>query len=481
MEPQRFGRYEILQELGRGGMATVYLAFDPAFGRQVAVKVLPAQFTHDPKFRARFLREAKVIATLENPYIVPVYDYGEEGDHPFIVMRYMPGGTLYDRIAAGPMKLAESYPIVRRMAQALDEAHKHNIVHRDLKPSNVLFDVRNEAFLSDFGLAKLSESSTKLTFTGVMVGTPDYMSPEQAIGEEDIDWRSDIYSLGVILYEMLSGHLPYEAGTPMKLLFKHVNEPVPQLDLDKLGLPAECNAIIASAMAKNPEDRYRSAGMVAEVMRSLLTGVPPKVSPPPIRVPAPGNGGAARHAAAIAPPAAPRQAAQNVFKAAALPTRRGWNLAPWMYAAIGLPVITGLVGVAILWVMYSNGGGGSVPTLAPTATATARATALPALALTASAAPSSTPEPTRTPNIIVITPTPTITDTPTDTLTPSATATRTPRRLPTFTRTLPPANTPTLGPTAPSPVPTSGGGGPAAPQLSPTPTPVDPLAETLNP
>jgi serine/threonine-protein kinase len=456
---RKFGRYEIMHELGRGGMATVYLAHDPAFDRQIAIKVLPAQFTHDPKFRARFLREAKVIATLENPYIVPVYDYGEEEDHPFIVMRYMPGGTLVDRIANGPLKLEEVFPIIRRMAEALDEAHRHSIIHRDLKPSNVLFDTRNEAFLSDFGLAKLSESSTKLTFTGVMVGTPDYMSPEQAVGDLDIDRRSDVYSLGVILYEMLSGHLPYEAGTPMKLLFKHINDPVPELDTQTLGLPPECNAIIASAMAKNRDDRYPSAGMVADVLRSVMAGSGRKVSPP-LRLPVSPK-------KAEAPVTARRP---NGAKAAALPpTLRG--LSPWLLGAIGVPVMTGVVGLAILWGMYTSGWFEPIPTLIPTLTSSptspATATLLPAM-LTASAPPPTVTPAPPTPTLVVP-PTDTETPPPTDTETPPPTATHTAtatRRPPTQR----PANTP-VPPTATSPPPA---------QTQP-PTPTSPPANTEPP
>lgn len=176
---EKIGRYEILRELGRGGMATVYLARDPAFERQVAVKVLPPQLTRDTHYLSRFRREARVIAALEHPYIVPVYDYGEQGGQPYLVMRYMPAGTLANRTAGKPLPLETVTFIIARLAEALDEAHAHNVVHRDLKPTNVMFDARGQAYLSDFGVAKILEAAGAESLTGSsVIGTPAYMSPE---------------------------------------------------------------------------------------------------------------------------------------------------------------------------------------------------------------------------------------------------------------------------------------------------------------
>jgi serine/threonine-protein kinase len=196
MPPTRFGRYEIIEELRRGGMASVYRAYDPHFEREVALKVLPPQLLHDATFEARFKREAKVIATLEHSTIVPVHDFGEEGGQPYLVMRLMSGGSLADRLNQGPLALGEASRIIDRMAEALDQAHSKGIVHRDLKPGNILFDGQGNAYLSDFGISKLIQSSTPLTESNVIIGTPAYMSPEQGRGERDIDGRSDIYSLG---------------------------------------------------------------------------------------------------------------------------------------------------------------------------------------------------------------------------------------------------------------------------------------------
>jgi serine/threonine protein kinase len=222
------GRYEVIKELGQGGMAVVYLAQDPLMKRQVAIKVLPRQFTFDPNFRARFQREAEVIAGLEHPAIVPVYDFGEIEDQPYIVMRYMPGGSLADRMEKGPLSLKEIAAVFERLAAALDAAHKTGLVHRDLKPANVLFDQWGEAYLSDFGIVKIAESRSMGTGTGI-IGTPAYMSPEQAAGKGTVDGRSDLYSLGIILYELLTGQQPFVADTPMGQAVAHIVEPVPNI------------------------------------------------------------------------------------------------------------------------------------------------------------------------------------------------------------------------------------------------------------
>jgi serine/threonine-protein kinase len=221
---ERIGRYEIKGEVGRGGMATVYRGYDPRFGREVAVKVLPPALLHDPQFRARFEREAQTVATLEHPAIVPVHDFGEEDGRLYLVMRLMVGGSLADKLQQGPITIEEAARIFGRLATALDSAHLRGIVHRDLKPANILFDQWDEPYLSDFGIVKLMEGdSATLTGTGGILGTPAYMSPEQVLGNEALDGRSDVYALGVILYEALSGQRPYKSDTPMGLAFKHVN------------------------------------------------------------------------------------------------------------------------------------------------------------------------------------------------------------------------------------------------------------------
>ncbi|MCP4358625.1 MAG: protein kinase, partial [Chloroflexi bacterium] len=274
MIPKTIGRYRIKAELGRGGMSTVYLAHDPHFDRDVAIKLLPVELTHHSTFRRRFEREAKVVAALDDPAIVPVYDFGEEKGQPYLVMRFMTGGSLAERLHQGALSLEEASRILSRMAPALDEVHSHNVVHRDLKPSNILFDQRNEPYISDFGTVKMSKATTQLTDTGGAVGTPAYMSPEQIQGEVELDGRSDIYTLGIILYEMLSGKHPYQTNTPIAVAVKHMFEPIPHILDSKPNLPPECQMIIDKAVAKIAEERYETAVALANALQTITSPRP---------------------------------------------------------------------------------------------------------------------------------------------------------------------------------------------------------------
>ncbi len=272
---QKLGRYEIRGELGRGGMAMVYRAYDPLFEREVAIKVLPASFTDDPQFRKRFEREVRIIASLEHPAVVPVYDVGEENGQPFFVMRYMSGGSLADRLKKGALSLPETLRLLEHLGPALDEAHRKGIVHRDLKPANILFDASGLPYLSDFGIAKIVSGSQQTTLTGdFIVGTPAYISPEQAKGEA-VDGRSDIYSLGAILYHMLSGQPPYQADTPMSLALKHITEPPPDLLQVNPSLPPAVAALIRKAMAKDLNERFSTAGELVAALRDIVEGRTP--------------------------------------------------------------------------------------------------------------------------------------------------------------------------------------------------------------
>src|SRR5512136_333883 len=270
MEPKKFGRYEIKGEIGRGGMATVYHAYDPRFEREVALKVLPREMLHEPQFRTRFEREARTIAMLEHSAIVPVYDYGEEEGQPYFVMRYMTGGALSDRMKKGPLSVAETARMISRIAPALDEAHSKGIIHRDLKPGNILFDQFNEPYVSDFGIAKLFASQTNVTGSAI-IGTPAYMSPEQAQGE-NIDGRSDLYALGVILFEMLTGQQPYHGDTPMSVVVKQITDPVPHILDFKPDLPPDVELIIEKAMAKDRNERFQNVRSLAEALNAVARG-----------------------------------------------------------------------------------------------------------------------------------------------------------------------------------------------------------------
>ncbi len=269
---KRIGRYEIKGEIGRG-ISTVYRAFDTGFNREVAVKVLPLELSQNLNFRARFKRELKTIASLEHPAIVPVYDVGEVNGQPFFVMRYMAGGSLATLIEQGRFSLQDTARIIERVALALDHAHKRGIIHRDMKPDNILFDANDNPYISDFGVAKLTESGYSSTQEGRMIGTPGYMSPEQAYNKS-VDGRSDIYGLGAIIYQMLSGKKPYHHKTdaPISAVIKHLTEPLPEILRDAPNMPQEVDTIIKTAMAKNKEDRYASAIDLARALNKVAFG-----------------------------------------------------------------------------------------------------------------------------------------------------------------------------------------------------------------
>lgn len=275
-----FGRYEIREEIGRGGMAHVYLAYDPTFRRQVAVKVLPPHYLENPLLRARFEREARLIATIEHPAIVPVYDFGEQDGQLYLVMRYMPGGSLVSLIRQGPFPLAQVSELLALLAPALDAVHARGIVHRDLKPGNILLDSFGNPALSDFGIAHLSEATVDLTGAAV-IGTPAYMSPEQVRAEVALDGRSDIYSLGIILYEMLTGRQPYQAATPMSIAMRHLTDPVPEILRLRPDLPGSIQVILDRALAKDRDQRYPRAADLSYDLRALVDASLPAGSPLP--------------------------------------------------------------------------------------------------------------------------------------------------------------------------------------------------------
>jgi serine/threonine protein kinase len=285
---QMLGAYRIINKIGQGGMASVYKAYQPSMDRNVAIKVLPSQLAESQEFTARFQQEARIIARLEHPHILPVFDYGESDGVTYFVMRYLEAGTLKNKMEASPLSWNEIDRLFTQLAEALGYAHSHGVVHRDLKPANALVDEQGNLFLTDFGIAKLLESaSPRLTQTDAIMGTPAYISPEQAKALP-VDKRSDIYSLGIILYEMVTGRVPFVADTPLAVILKHVSDPLPLPSVIKSDIPESIERVILKSLAKEPEDRYSSA---AEFLNAWKRALEEKdiVRRAPERIPTPAS------------------------------------------------------------------------------------------------------------------------------------------------------------------------------------------------
>jgi len=274
---QNFGRYKILELLGEGGMATVYKAHDTRLDREVALKVIRREAFPPEEMEMllkRFERESKMLARLSHPNIVGVIDYGEQDGLPYLVMVYVPGGTLKQRLGH-PIPWREAVRLILPIAQALEYVHEHNIINRDVKPSNILMTDKGVPMLSDFGLVKIfgdqpGEGKTALTSSGTGIGTPDYMAPEQWTGEATAS--SDLYSLGVVLYEMVTGHRPYTADTPAGILLKQATESLPLPNTYIHDLPPAVESVILKVLAKDPADRYPNVHAFVSELDNLLTG-----------------------------------------------------------------------------------------------------------------------------------------------------------------------------------------------------------------
>jgi len=269
---KQFGRYQITAPLGEGGMAAVYKAYQPAMERSVAIKVLPRHMASSDEFVARFEREAKLLAQLQHPHILPVFDYGESDGYTYIVMPFVQSGTLADLMKKGHLSLNEIRRIMTQIGDALAYAHTRGMIHRDIKPSNVLIDERGNCLLTDFGLARMAEASSNLTSSGAVMGTPAYMAPEQGSGSS-IDNRSDLYALGVIFYELTTGRVPYTAETPIAIVFKHISDPLPSARKINPDLDEAIELVLYKALAKNPDDRYQTA---EDFVRAVQSAIPDK-------------------------------------------------------------------------------------------------------------------------------------------------------------------------------------------------------------
>ena len=383
------GQYQIVQELGRGGMAVVYKAYQPSLTRYVAVKVLPPQLSFDEDFVERFVREARGAAMLHHPNIITIHDVSEQDGIHYFVMEYLTGKTLDVVLGGQPMPLPRISRIFDQVADALDHAHSQGLIHRDIKPSNICVDeTRNDhVVLMDFGLVRAGQDS-KLTRTGMIVGTPEYMSPEQAQGEE-VDYRTDIYSLGVVLYRMLTGTAPFVRSTPAAVLLAHVAYEPPSVSQVNQSVPKSVEAVVLKAMAKDRNQRYQSAGQLARDLRVAITGQMPEgltLPVPTAHVAAPSPTLVATPTTASMTPQRPLPAAAPDYTLAAPPTasmtpphpltaaapgyaptakKKAGGTSPLIYIGLGVAglVVLCVAGIAVATALglFKPGGGTATP------------------------------------------------------------------------------------------------------------------------
>ena len=266
---KELGQFRIVERIGSGGMATVFKAYQRTLDRYVAIKVLPSYHAQDPVFVKRFIQEARSVAKLAHPNIVQIHDFGEQDDITYIVMEYVDGGTLKDRLKKA-LPPAEAIDFVLQAAEGLDCAHRNGIVHRDVKPANMLLRKDGHLLLSDFGIAKLLETTTNLTRVGTGIGTPQYTSPEQGRGQP-VDRRSDIYSLGIVLFHCLTGHVPYTADIYLKITMKHLHDPFPVEEMTgEKNVPEPIVQVVLKMTEKQAQNRYQSADVLIDALTSAL-------------------------------------------------------------------------------------------------------------------------------------------------------------------------------------------------------------------
>jgi serine/threonine protein kinase len=267
---QTLGQYQIIAQLGHGGMATVYKAYHPRLDRYVAVKVVHPMFTQDESFLARFEREAQIAARLDHPHIVPIYDFAEYQGQPYLVMKFIEGTTLKSVLADRALPLADILKLMPPIADALDYAHRQGVLHRDIKPSNIIIDTAGVPYLTDFGLARMVKSGESSLSHDLLLGTPHYISPEQAQGRADITARADQYSLGVVLYELITGQVPFSADTPLAVVHSHIHTPPPPPSAINPAIPPAVDAVLMRALAKDPEARFESASAMVSAFSAAV-------------------------------------------------------------------------------------------------------------------------------------------------------------------------------------------------------------------
>ncbi len=341
---ENVGPYRIIEQLGQGGMATVYKAYHAALDRYVALKVLHPAFGEDPNFEARFQREARLVAKLEHPSIVPIYDYSEHDGRPYLVMKFIEGDTLKARLNQGPLTSEEISRVVDSVGSALAYAHKQGVLHRDIKPSNVLVATDGQMYLADFGLARIAQSGESTLSSDMIMGTPQYISPEQAQGLKDLDEGTDIYSFGVMLYEMVVGQVPFSADTPFSIIHDHIYSPLPLPRSINPKVPESVERVLLKALAKDRADRYPDIDSMVKAFKEAWTtaGVPMQgtaITMRPAQLKAAGKAGVKTAAKAATP------AVETVASKAARQKKRS----PWPFIAAGVLLVAclGFVFVAL--------------------------------------------------------------------------------------------------------------------------------------
>jgi len=264
------GPYLLIEQQGQGGMATVFKAYHAALDRYVAMKVMHTAFTEDPNFLERFQREALVVAKLDHPHIVPIFDYSSEDGRPYLVMKFIEGVTLKDKLKKFRPTYREMLPIIEDVGSGLTYAHELGIVHRDVKPSNVLISKEGKIYLTDFGLARMAQVSTTTLTSDQMIGTPQYISPEQATSSPNLDYRTDIYSFGVLIYEMVVGQVPFNADTPFAIIHDHIYTPLPRPTIHNPNCPEAIEKVLLKALAKDPAERYKDVNTMVRAFRGAI-------------------------------------------------------------------------------------------------------------------------------------------------------------------------------------------------------------------
>ena len=507
---QKLGKYRLIEQIGQGGMATVFKGVDEDTGWDVAVKVMSPVMAQDSQFTKRFKREAEVVMRLKHPHIVPVVDFGQDAGYAFLVMPLLEVGSLADKLREGPLTPSEGGIFMDQLGGALQFAHDQGVIHRDVKPSNVLLDEKGNALLADFGLARIHDASVSLTGSALL-GTPAYMSPEQARGEK-VSAASDQYSLGVILFQLCTGELPFQAETPMAVMLKHINEPIPLARLRSPNVPEAIERVILKATAKSPVERFGSVGEMNAGFQSALAHAQDPFNNPAPNIEVPPSSIAA--SIVVHPPDPPKNKPNRVRRVAAAAAVLLLLLLACPVAASGVmemldnaakpaegsglspedmsgPQLTALAGTiealstqlagaggdetqspeqiqtAVMATLASDGGFEILGELEETPTPILSATPGPSPTATKTFTPGPSPTASKTPTK---TKTPTLGPSPTPSKTPTATYTPSPGPSPTGTWTPTPSMTPTASPP------------PSSTPPSPSPTPTEPpTAVTIPP